>query len=133
LLISLAIYFFIIPKVGLSFLPFCDQGEVRIKFEFPTSYNLETTEKLLKEAAARLGFDKEIFDNADEKKPSILRSIISLNYGATYADYSVGSLNREKIYMAQSDAIRPDRPMIKNISKPRRVSSDIRRSFFIIF
>lgn len=61
---------------------------------------------LLKEAASRLGFDQEIFDNADEKKPSILRSIISLNYGATYADYSVGSLNREKIYMAQSEAIR---------------------------
>ena len=53
-LISVGIYYLIIPQVGLSFLPFCDQGEVRIKFEFPTSYNLETTEKLLKEAAGRL-------------------------------------------------------------------------------
>ena len=48
---SAAVCFFVVPKVGLSFLPFCDQGEIRIKFEFPTSYNLETTEKLIMEAA----------------------------------------------------------------------------------
>lgn len=48
---SAAVYFFIIPQVGLSFLPFCDQGEIRIKFEFPTNYNLETTERLVMEAA----------------------------------------------------------------------------------
>ena len=53
-LLSLAVWKFIIPQVGLSFLPFCDQGEIRIKFEFPTSYNLETTEKLIQEAARRL-------------------------------------------------------------------------------
>ena len=51
---SAAVYFFMVPKVGLSFLPFCDQGEIRIKFEFPTNYNLETTEKLVMEAADRL-------------------------------------------------------------------------------
>ena len=54
LLISLAVWKFIIPQVGLSFLPYCDQGEIRIKFEFPTSYNLETTEKLIREAERRL-------------------------------------------------------------------------------
>ncbi len=48
--LSAAIYFFIVPQVGLSFLPFCDQGEIRIKFEFPTYYNLETTERLIMEA-----------------------------------------------------------------------------------
>ena len=48
---SVAVCLFVVPKVGLSFLPFCDQGEIRIKFEFPTSYNLETTEKLIMEAA----------------------------------------------------------------------------------
>ncbi len=53
-LIAFAVWKFIIPQVGLSFLPFCDQGEIRIKFEFPTSYNLETTEKLIQEAAGRL-------------------------------------------------------------------------------
>ncbi|MBQ9088030.1 MAG: efflux RND transporter permease subunit [Lentisphaeria bacterium] len=49
--LSAAIYFFIVPQVGLSFLPFCDQGEIRIKFEFPTYYNLDTTERLIMEAA----------------------------------------------------------------------------------
>ena len=53
-LISLAVWKFIVPQVGLSFLPFCDQGEIRIKFEFPTSYNLATTEKLIREAESRL-------------------------------------------------------------------------------
>ena len=48
---SAAVYFFIIPQVGMSFLPFCDQGEIRIKFEFPTNYNLATTERLVMEAA----------------------------------------------------------------------------------
>lgn len=48
---SIAVAVFIIPQVGLSFLPFCDQGEIRIKFEFPTNYNLATTERLVMEAA----------------------------------------------------------------------------------
>lgn len=54
LLFSLAVWYFIVPQVGLSFLPYCDQGEIRIKFEFPTSYNLEITERLIREAADRL-------------------------------------------------------------------------------
>ncbi|MBQ9787726.1 MAG: efflux RND transporter permease subunit [Lentisphaeria bacterium] len=51
---ALAVWKFVVPQVGLSFLPYCDQGEIRIKFEFPTSYNLDTTEKLIREAADRL-------------------------------------------------------------------------------
>ncbi len=51
---AVLIWAFIMPKVGLSFLPFCDQGEIRIRFEFPTNYNLETTEKLLHEAEDHL-------------------------------------------------------------------------------
>ena len=51
---SVAVWKLVIPQVGLSFLPYCDQGEIRIKFEFPTSYNLETTEKLIREAERRL-------------------------------------------------------------------------------
>ncbi len=54
LALSLAALFLIVPKVGLSFLPFCDQGEIRIKFEFPTNYNLETTNRLILEAADHL-------------------------------------------------------------------------------
>ena len=45
---------FVIPQVGLSFLPICDQGDIRIKFEFPTNYNLDTTQKLVQEAAQQL-------------------------------------------------------------------------------
>ncbi len=51
---ALLVGFLVVPRVGLSFLPFCDQGIIRVKFEFPTNYNLETTEKLLKEAADHL-------------------------------------------------------------------------------
>ena len=51
---SVLICVFVIPNVGLSFLPFCDQGEIRIKFEFPSNYNLETTERLVQEAVDRL-------------------------------------------------------------------------------
>ncbi len=54
ILISGGVWKFIIPQVGLSFLPYCDQGEIRIKFEFPTSYNLETTERIIREAADKL-------------------------------------------------------------------------------
>ena len=48
--VAILVWVFIVPQVGLSFLPFCDQGEIRIKFEFPTNYNLDTTEKLIQEA-----------------------------------------------------------------------------------
>lgn len=36
-------------------------------------------------------------------------------------------------HRAQMETISPERPIIKNISNPRRVSSDVRRSFFIVF
>lgn len=54
MIVAAAVCLWVIPRVGLSFLPFCDQGEIRIKFEFPTNYNLETTEKLIREAADHL-------------------------------------------------------------------------------
>lgn len=54
LALALGTLFWIVPQVGLSFLPFCDQGEIRIKFEFPTNYNLDTTNKLIQEAADHL-------------------------------------------------------------------------------
>ena len=43
-----------VPRVGLGFLPYCDRGDIRVKFEFPTNYNLETTNKLVLEAADHL-------------------------------------------------------------------------------
>ncbi len=54
LVLSAAVFFWVVPQVGLSFLPFCDQGEIRVKFEFPTNYNLETTDRLIREAADHL-------------------------------------------------------------------------------
>lgn len=54
LVLSAAVVIWVVPQVGLSFLPFCDQGDIRIKFEFPTNYNLETTDRLVREAADRL-------------------------------------------------------------------------------
>ncbi len=54
LVLAAAVFFRVVPQVGLSFLPFCDQGEIRIKFEFPTNYNLETTDRLIREAADHL-------------------------------------------------------------------------------
>ena len=53
-LFAALIYFFVVPRVGLSFLPFCDQGEIRIRFEFPTNYNLDTTTAKIQEAAEQL-------------------------------------------------------------------------------
>ena len=53
-LLAAAIYFFVVPQVGLSFLPFCDQGEIRIRFEFPTNYNLDTTTAKMQAAAEQL-------------------------------------------------------------------------------
>ena len=54
LILTLLTAVLVIPQVGLSFLPNCDQGDIRIKFEFPTNYNLDTTQKLVQEAAQQL-------------------------------------------------------------------------------
>ena len=48
------IYFVIVPQVGLSFLPNADQGQMTVRLEFPTYYNLETTTKRTLEAAAKI-------------------------------------------------------------------------------
>lgn len=61
--------------------------------------------EILSEAAERYGFDKSIFLNADEKKPSILRSILASSVGVSDV-CSSGGLTREEIYRAQSDVIR---------------------------
>lgn len=62
--------------------------------------------KLLSEAAESLGFASRIFAAADEKRPSILRSMLHLNYGAASANYVSGALSGETLYNAQSEVIR---------------------------
>lgn len=61
--------------------------------------------ELLGEAARHMGFREEIFAKADERKPSIMRSIISLSFGAVCYN-SEGGLSPEVIYERQSNVIR---------------------------
>lgn len=61
--------------------------------------------KLIQEAAAEFGYAKELFDKADEKRPSFLRSLLSLNYGSQN-NYVADSLSSESLYRKQSDVIR---------------------------
>lgn len=61
---------------------------------------------LLKEAAAEFGLSDHLFNAADEKRPSLLRSLLHLNYGATSAPHDTTSLSNEGLYTAQSKVIR---------------------------
>lgn len=61
---------------------------------------------LLNEAAVRLGFDSELFSAVDERKPSMVRSMLGLNYGAVTGAFSTSSVSAEHLYVAQSDVIR---------------------------
>ena len=61
---------------------------------------------LLKEAASDLGFNPHIFHEADEKRPSFLRSLLHLNYGAAGAPHDTSSLSNEGLYTAQSRVVR---------------------------
>lgn len=61
--------------------------------------------ELLSEAASRLGFRADIFETADERKPSLMRSMFSAaNGSSTY--FTGGGFNSERIYQLQSDVIR---------------------------
>ncbi len=62
--------------------------------------------ELLSEAADSLGFSKELFLKADEKKPSILRSFISFNYGSFSDSFSHETLTEDNLYRAQSEVIK---------------------------
>lgn len=60
---------------------------------------------LLQQAAARLGYSPKIFENKDERRPSIIRSLLSFTYGSTVAGANDSSLSDEKIYEFQSRVI----------------------------
>lgn len=62
--------------------------------------------ELLAEAAESLGFSQDIFQKADEKRPSMLRSFLSFNLGSPSASFDNNSLNDDNIYRAQSNVIR---------------------------
>lgn len=61
---------------------------------------------LMADAAEQFGFDPEIFIKADEKRPSRLRSLVALNYGATCDFHDTSSMCGERLYEAQSEVIR---------------------------
>lgn len=62
--------------------------------------------KLITEAARRMGYAPEIFERADEKRPSFLRSLLNLNYGATSSFSPESDMSSEGIYKAQSSVIK---------------------------
>lgn len=60
---------------------------------------------LLKEAASRLGYSTDIFELKDERRPSLIRSILSFTYGAQTANIDGAPMSDEKIYEFQSRVI----------------------------
>ena len=61
---------------------------------------------LLQEAATKLGYSPEIFEKKDEKRPSLIRSILSFTYGAQTANIDGAPMSDEKIYEFQSRVIK---------------------------
>lgn len=60
---------------------------------------------LLSNAAATFGFSKQLFDRADEKRPSWLRSLLQYNYGVENAVSEFSDIDNESLYQAQSRVI----------------------------
>lgn len=61
--------------------------------------------EIIKKVAASYGYDPEILDRADEKKPSAFRSMLLGKYGVMDM-YASSPLSREGLYEAQANAIR---------------------------
>lgn len=61
---------------------------------------------LLSKAADAFGFSKNLFDRADEKRPSWLRSLLQYNYGVENAVSEFSDIDNEGLYRAQSRVIR---------------------------
>lgn len=61
---------------------------------------------LLSKAAERLGYSPKIFERKDERRPSLLRSLLSFNYGAPVASIGDAPMSDEKIYEFQSRVIK---------------------------
>lgn len=62
--------------------------------------------KLLNEAAAKLGYRLDVFADKDERRPSLMRSILSFAYGAPLASIGDGPMSHERIYETQSRVIK---------------------------
>lgn len=62
--------------------------------------------ELLAETAKRLGFKQHIFDNADEKRPSLMHALLNFNFFSPTGHFSTSSMNAEDIYASQSKVIK---------------------------
>ena len=60
---------------------------------------------LLAEAAKAFGFDKDVLADADEKRPSIIRTFLGSSYGNTSDFGCWGSLSPDALYDVQSRVI----------------------------
>lgn len=61
--------------------------------------------ELLKTSAEEFGFKKEIFERTDEKRPSLLRRLVTQSYGVQ-ENFVAVPCNAENLYEAQSRVIR---------------------------
>lgn len=61
---------------------------------------------LLSEAAEQMGLTADVFERNDERRPSLIRSLLSFTYGASNVDVVNGPMSDEKVYELQSKVIR---------------------------
>lgn len=61
--------------------------------------------ELLCKAAERYGFRPGIFDRADERRPSLLQSLLSFNFESAAGSYSTTAMGASELYQAQSRVI----------------------------
>lgn len=61
---------------------------------------------LLCKAAEKLGYSTEIFSCKDEKRPSLLRSLLTFDYGSPSGQMTDTPMSDEKLYEFQSNVIR---------------------------
>ena len=61
---------------------------------------------LLSETAKSLGYAPDLFEKADERRPSILRSLLWFNYGSTSDAVQSSQMSAEDIYRFQSEVIK---------------------------
>lgn len=62
--------------------------------------------ELLCQASSRLGVDLCLMEHADERRPSIFRSMIECALGNPAPSYDLGSLNTDRLYQVQSHVIK---------------------------
>lgn len=81
-------------------------GGRNIGRELARRFNLPYYDReLLSEAATRLGISRHVFDSADERRPSLLGSLLNFGNGISEA-FARTPMSREGIYEAQSRVIR---------------------------